>query len=215
MMIRKPRRFGSVPGQAPGNKDQHYRVRVLSRAEADALIGACSPRSRTGIRNRALIAVLYRAGLRISEALDLEPADIDPERGTIRVLEGKGHKPRTVGVDTGTIAALQRWTDARRQAGHRRGPLFCTRDGTRMSAQYARAMLHRMAAKAGIDKRVHPHGLRHTHAAELVDEGVPMPVIRDQLGHSSLAVTDRYLRDVAPGDVIATMRRRQWQEPGR
>jgi integrase len=57
--------------------------------------------------------------------------------------------------------------------------------------------------------------MRHTHAAELVSEGVPMPVIRDQLGHSSLAVTDRYLRDIAPAEVIATMQRRQWMEPGR
>jgi len=55
--------------------------------------------------------------------------------------------------------------------------------------------------------------MRHTHAAELVAEGVPMHVIRDQLGHSSLAVTDRYLRDIAPGEVIAVMRRRQWTEP--
>jgi site-specific recombinase XerD len=56
---------------------------------------------------------------------------------------------------------------------------------------------------AGLEKRVHPHGLRHTHAAELAREGVPINVIRDQLGHSSLAVTDRYLRDVAPADLIA------------
>ncbi len=82
-----------------------------------------------------------------------------------------------------------------------------------MSAQYVRAMLARMADRAGIDKRVAPHQLRHTHAAELVEENTPMPVIRDQLGHSSLAVTDRYLRDVAPGEVIAAMQHRTWTEP--
>jgi integrase len=72
----------------------------------------------------------------------------------------------------------------------------------------------RAAGKAGLERRVHPHRLRHTHAAELVAEGMPMPVIRDQLGHSSLAVTDRYLRGVAPREVIAAMQRRQWTEPG-
>ena len=76
-------------------------------------------------------------------------------------------------------------------------------------------MMRRAADHARIERRVHPHGLRHAHAAEPVAEGVPMPIIRDQLGHSSLAVTDRYLRDIAPGDVIAATQRRQWTEPGR
>jgi len=207
-------RLGSVPGQAPANKGRTFRAEVLTRAEADALIAACSPASRTGIRNRALLTVLYRGGLRISEALALRPADVDPARGTVRVMDGKGGKPRTVGLDAGAMAAVQRWADARRAAGIRRGPLFCTLAGGPVSAQYTRAMMGRAADHAGIERRVHPHGLRHTHAAELVAEGVPMPVIRDQLGHSSLAVTDRYLRDVAPGEVIAAMQRRQWTEPG-
>jgi integrase len=68
--------------------------------------------------------------------------------------------------------------------------------------------------EAGVDKRVHPHGLRHTLTAELVAEGQPITVIRDQLGLSSLAVTDRYLRNVAPGSVIAAMQKRDWTEPG-
>ena len=207
------KRLGSAPGQAPANKGKHYRAEVLTQTEVDALIAACSATSLTGVRNKALITILYRGGLRIAEALALRPANVDYERGTVRVMDGKGHKPRTVGLDPGALAIVQRWADRRRQAGIRSRTLLCTLDGGDLSHQYARAMLARVAAKAGIDKRVHPHGLRHTHAAELVDEGVPMPVIRDQLGHSSLAVTDRYLRDVAPGQVIAAMRKRQWQEP--
>jgi site-specific recombinase XerD len=205
--------LGSVPGQVPPNKGKRYRAEVLSRAEADALIAACSATSRTGIRNRAMITLLYRGGLRISEALALRPADVDPDRGTVRVMDGKGNKPRTVGLDPGAMATVQRWADKRREAGIRGRVLLCTLAGGPMSPQYARAMLARIAAKAGIERRVVPHQLRHTHAAELVAEGVPMPVIRDQLGHSSLAVTDRYLRNVAPGEVIAAMQRRQWAEP--
>jgi site-specific recombinase XerD len=73
-------------------------------------------------------------------------------------------------------------------------------------------MLKRISARAGLQKRIHPHGLRHSHAAELVAEGVPMTIIRDQLGHTSLATTDRYLRNVAPADVIAMGRGRTWNE---
>jgi integrase len=61
-----------------------------------------------------------------------------------------------------------------------------------------------------VERRVHPHALRHTYSAELAREGMPMNVLRDALGHSSLATTDRYLRDVAPVHVIETMKRREW-----
>ena len=133
----------------------------------------------------------------------------------MRIMDGKGHKPRTVGLEPGAMAAVQRWMDKRQQAGIRSRVLLCTLKGGPMSQQYVRAMLKRVAGYAEVDRRVVPHQMRHTHAAELVSEGVPMPVIRDQLGHSSLAVTDRYLRDIAPAEVIAAMQRRQWKEPGR
>ena len=121
------KRFGSVPEQVPVNAGKRYRAEVPARAEADALIAACSASSRTGIRNRALITILYRGeGLRISEALALRPADIDPERGTVRVMDGKGHKPRTVGLDPGAMATIQRWADKRGEAGIRGRVLLCT-----------------------------------------------------------------------------------------
>ena len=104
-------------------------------------------------------------------------------------MDGKGHKPRTVGLDPGAMATVQRWADKRREAGIRGRVLLCTLAGGPMSAQYARAMLARTAARTGIDRRVVPH--------QLVAEAVSMPVIRDQLGHSSLAVTDRYLRKLS------------------
>ena len=128
-------------------------------------------------------------------------------------MDGKGHKPRTVGLDPGAMATIQRWADKRSEAGIKGRTLLCTLHGGPMSQQYARATIRRAADHAGIDRRVVPHQLRHTHAAELVFEHVPMPVIRDQLGHSSLAVTDRYLRDIAPAEVIATMQQRKWTEP--
>ena len=185
---------------------------VLTEAEAIALIRACSTRAPTGVRNRALIAVLWRSGLRISEALALELRDVDLDAGSLRVRHGKGDRSRTVGVDEQTSALLARWIDRRRKLSPgARSPVFCTLDGGRIDPSYIRRLLPRLAAKAGIDRRVHAHGLRHTYAAELAREGTAINVIRDALGHTSLAVTDRYLRDVAPTHVIDTMRARRWE----
>ena len=73
-----------------------------------------------------------------------------------------------------------------------------------------RRLLPRLAARAGIEKRVHPHGLRHTHAAELAAEGKPLNLIQAQLGHASLATTDRYLCHIAPQQLIDAIRTREW-----
>jgi site-specific recombinase XerD len=184
---------------------------ILSEAEAIALLKACSTRAPTGVRNRALIAVLWRCGLRISEALSLELRDVNLDAGTVRVRHGKGDRSRTVGIDEQTTALLARWLDRRKQLSPgARAPIFCTLQGGRIDSSYIRRLLPRLARKAGIDRRVHAHGLRHTHAAELAREGTPINIIRDDLGHTSLAVTDRYLRDVAPQAVIDTIRARHW-----
>jgi site-specific recombinase XerD len=81
-----------------------------------------------------------------------------------------------------------------------------------MSDAYIRRLLKRLAAKAGIDKRVHAHGLRHTHAAQLRAEGVDIAIISRQLGHASITTTARYLDHLAPRAVIETMRSRSWPE---
>jgi site-specific recombinase XerD len=156
---------------------------------------------------------MYRGGLRVDEALSLKPSDVDPRTGSIRVLHGNGDKARVVAVDDGAMATVQRWIDTRRKLGIRTGRLFCTLHGGPVAAVYVRNLMKRLAAKAGVDKRVHPHALRHTHAAELSLEGVPVNVIQQQLGHSSLAVTDRYLRHVMPADVVAMGRARPRWEP--
>jgi site-specific recombinase XerD len=190
----------------PGhNRGQTLPAEPLTAEEVRALFQATN-RGDTGTRNRALLALLYGTGLRLGEALALRPADADLSSGTVRVLHGKGNKARTVGLDPGTAAHVQAWVDARRRLGHRNGKLFCRLDGGPWSPQAVREMLRRAREKAGLEKRVYPHGLRHTHAAELVAEGVPMDIIRDQLGHTSLAVTDRYLHHVAPRRVVDAMR---------
>jgi site-specific recombinase XerD len=203
---------GYLTGREPGNKGKTYPPEILTPEEVRALVRGCSNRAPTGVRNRALIVVLYRAGLRLHEALALTPRDVDAQRGTVNVRHGKGDKHRTVGMDPGAFALLERWLDVRRaqDIGPRRR-LFCTLAGEPVHDSYVRQLLHRLARKAAIDKRVHPHGLRHTHAAELVAEGTPLDIIRDQLGHDSLRTTDRYLRHVAPRERIERMRARAWE----
>ena len=106
---------------------------------------------------------------------------------------------------------LQRWLERRKALGiNGHKPVFCTLTGGNLQATYVRGLLKRLARKAGIEKRVHPHGLRHSHAFELAGEGVPLHVIQQQLGHSSLATTDRYIRHLNPLELIETMRSREW-----
>lgn len=165
-------RPGYHRGRIAPNKGRTYPPEVLTPDEAKALILACSNRAPTGIRNRALITVLYRGGLRLGEALALKPKDIDPSQGTITVLHGKGDQRRTVGLDPGAMAIVTRWLDKRKHLGlSPRVPLFSTLEGKALKPSYVRTLLPRLASKVGIEKRVHPHGLRHTHAYELMMEG--------------------------------------------
>lgn len=158
---------------------------------------------------------MWRGGLRVGEALALRAVDVDLAAGELRVLHGKGDRSRTVGVDPTAAALLEDWMDERSKWPRpRSGPLFCTftvgnGEGGPVSGSYVRAALARSAARAGIEKAVRPHGLRHTCAVELAREGVPVHVIRRMLGHSSLATTSRYIDHVAASDVVEVMRSRE------
>jgi site-specific recombinase XerD len=184
---------------------------VLSGPEVLALLAAVKGPRLTATRNRALLAVLYRSGLRISEALSLEPKDIDMAAGSIRVLFAKGGRARTVGVDPGALAILSEWLALRPQVGPKaRSPIFCGAGGGRLTGAYVPRLLPRLGRLAGVDKRVHAHGLRHTHAAELRSEGIDIGIISKQLGHVSIATTIRYLDHIAPRAVVEAVAGRTW-----
>ena len=184
---------------------------VLTEPEVRALLAACGEFSPVALRNRALIAVLYRSGLRISEALALEPKDIDLAAGQLRVLHGKGDRHRVVGIDPGAGAMVAAWVAERERVGLPvTTPLLSTMRGTRVTTAYVRRWMKQLAAKAGIAKRVHAHGLRHTHAAQLREEGFDIGIISKQLGHRSILTTIRYLDHVQPTAVIEAVRSRAW-----
>ena len=132
-----------------------------------------------GRRLRGLIVVLWRAGLRICEALALTEADLDPRRGSLLVRRGKGARRREVGIDDWAWEQLAPWLQARIQLPV--GPLFWFVNGpTRgrpWAAAAARSELRRVAREAGVRRRFAPHQLRHAHAVEIAREGVALLVI--------------------------------------
>ncbi len=214
-----PRPAVTLPGYRQGEHPPNYGMKlpaeILTPAEIRRLLDACARRGPSGLRNRALIVVLWRGGLRSAEALALELRDVDQEAGTVTIRHGKGNRRRVVGLDPPAFAVLERWLAVRRELGIPRGaPVFCMitngNRGRPMGAAYWREAIKKLGVKAGIEKRVHSHGLRHTHAVELMREGVPLLVIQRQLGHSSLQITQRYLDHLEPGEVVATMQARTW-----
>ena len=195
---------GTVTREAP-NKGKKYPAETLTPEEVHALLDGCSMRAPTGIRNRAMLLLMYRSGLRVSEVMALRPSDVNLGRHSIRVLHGKGDKATTRGFHPSVTDALARWIDTRRELGIKNGPLFCTLDGGHIHTQYARNLLKRLGAKAGIEKRVHPHGLRHTYAVELEQAGMPVTRISKLLGHSSISVTSRYLDHLSNDQAVAAL----------
>jgi integrase/recombinase XerD len=193
----------------PSNAGMTFPAEILNQDEARRLLLAPSSRAPTGVRNRALIAVMYGAGLRLAEMLALKPSDVDIDAASIRVLHGKGDVARFVGIDEGALVHVARWLDTRRAYGIKGRVLFCTLAGTALSPRYVRAMLNRMSDRVGIDKRVHPHGLRHTHAVELEQDGIHVSVIQQQLGHSNLNTTAIYLNHISPSARIDQIRHRR------
>jgi site-specific recombinase XerD len=173
---------------------------VLTVEEVQAVLKTCNLRYPTGVRDRALLGLMYRAALRVSEALDLAPGDVDHDRKLIRVMHGKGDKARVVVTTDDSLALLDAWLRVRPDYARPGSPLFCTLKGGRMDRNAVGRMLKRRAERAGITKRVHPHGLRHTAAAEWAVEGVPLPVIQAQLGHSNIATTSRYISHLTGQD---------------
>jgi site-specific recombinase XerD len=214
---------GRNAGQKPPNYGKRYPAVVLTREEIRALMKAFSRRGSAGMRNAAITALLYRSGLRINEALSAPLGDLDLDAGTFFVRFPKRDKmgrarPRTVGVDAETAALLERWLARRRALGiNARAPLFCqvqeARRGQPMNATGYRDALQRAAARAEIDKRVHPHGLRHSFAFDWVQEARPLNHLQAALGHRYLSTTAHYADHLNPRDMLDAMRGRDWDTP--
>jgi site-specific recombinase XerD len=201
---------GFHAGRPPLNKGIRYPADPPTVEEIVAVMRAAGD-GRHGRRLRGLIVVLWRAGLRIQEALALGESDLDRRRGALLVRCGKGGRRREVGMDEWAWEQLQPWMDLRLELPV--GPLFCVINGpTRgrpWSAAAVRADLRRTATTAGVRRRFAPHQLRHAHAVEMAHEGVPLIVIQRQLGHSNLGITSIYLQGIDNSEIIDAVHARR------
>jgi site-specific recombinase XerD len=201
---------GHWAGCVPPNKGLRYPADPPTVEEIILVMREAGPGPYAD-RLRGLIAILWRAGLRISEALALTETDLDPKTGSVLVRAGKGGKRRMVGMDHWAWEHVVRWTEHRIQLPV--GPLFCILAGpTRgrgWSATAARGELRRLAAQAGVRRRFAPHQLRHAHAIEMAHEGIPLPIIQRQLGHAHLGITSIYLQGIDTREIVDTVHHRR------
>ena len=168
--------------------------RTLSPSEAERLIEAASGLAPRDLRDRALVELLYGAGLRISEALGLERADVDVENRLLRCL-GKGDKERVVPIGRPAVETLTRYLARGRPYLERRPrpELFLNARGGALTRSGAFLILRRLAAVAGLEpERIHPHLLRHSFATHLLEGGADLRSVQEMLGHADLSTTELY-----------------------
>ena len=174
---------------------------TLSVAEVERLLDAAGsdepddPR----LRDRALLELLYAAGLRVSEALRLDLEDLSLEGAFVRVI-GKGDKERLVPIGEVAILVLRTWLEGQRAAivsehhvaAVRGGPVFVGDRGRRLARQQAWAGVKRAASTAGLSDRISPHTLRHSFATHLLEGGADLRIVQELLGHASISTTQLY-----------------------
>ncbi|MGO0122700.1 tyrosine recombinase XerC [Desulfothermobacter acidiphilus] len=174
--------------------------RVLYPAEAELLVTAPEGEEPLRLRDRALLEVLYGAGLRVSELEHLDLNDLDLERGELRVW-GKGGRERLALLHPLAVEALRAYLErgrprlARRQPrGEEETALFLNYRGTRLSSRGVRMLVAGYAARTGVKGKVTPHTFRHSFATHLLDGGADLRVVQELLGHKRLSTTQIYTR---------------------
>lgn len=195
------RRMGRIPrdpsrGLAFGRQPRRL-PKFLRGAEIEALMDA-PDQDPAGLRDRALLELLYASGLRASEAQALDLEDLDLEAGEVQVRHGKGGKERVALLGGKAIEAIQRYLEAGRPALAARAKtrgckaLFLNKFGSRLSDRGIRRTFDRYAALASAHLKITPHVLRHTFATHLLENGVDLRIVQELLGHASLSSTQIY-----------------------
>jgi integrase/recombinase XerD len=167
---------------------------TLTESDVDALLAAPDLTAALGLRDRAMLEVLYATGLRVSELVGLTASQVNLVQGLVRVF-GKGNKERLVPMGEEAIAWLERYLrDARPELakGQSCEALFLTRRAAGMTRHAFWHIIKRYAGVAGIDKHLSPHTLRHAFATHLLNHGADLRVVQMLLGHSDLSTTQIY-----------------------
>jgi integrase len=192
-------------------------IDIVSPTEFRAILDHISHRSKIGIRNRAALATMFFSGLRVGELIALRPRDVDLGALGVTVQSGKNGQRRIAPLISDAADIVHRWIDVRRELGvGANHPLFCTvsrgvgpvgvTPGAALSREYLNRALRRAASRAGVEKRVTPHTLRHSFAVLLDRRGVSVNSIRAALGHARLDTTQIYVSHLANHDVCEQVR---------
>ncbi len=177
-----------------GPRQEKHLPDFLPVDEMFALLDARRPGTALGIRDRAILELLYAGGFRVSELTGLRWKDLDLRDGQARVL-GKGSKERIVPIGRPALAALQAWIDVRPsllKGGKDPGALFLNARGGPLTPRSVARILESASREVGLLRRVHPHAFRHSFATHMLDGGADLRDIQELLGHSRLSTTQRY-----------------------
>jgi integrase/recombinase XerD len=165
---------------------------VLTEDEQEHLLKQANPRYPTGERNQTMLRLMLNTGLRLAEVTALKWRDIDLTTGKLMVRQGKGAKDRTLWVAEADIDRLRGWRERQATACGTCEYVFTTLEGAPLGHRYVQRMVKRYAAKAGIDKNISPHTLRHSFATDLYRETSKIRLVQKVLGHSDLSTTMIY-----------------------
>jgi tyrosine recombinase XerC len=167
----------------------------LDEDEVERLLTSPDPQDPAGLRDRAILEVLYSTGMRIGELAAVSLDDVDL-LGEVLKARGKGKKERLVPLGTPAVHALRDYLACRESFGGRgrrsRTALFLNKGGTRLSDRGIRRLFHKYARRAGLPARATPHTLRHSFATHMLNRGADLRSVQELLGHSSLASTQIY-----------------------
>jgi integrase/recombinase XerC len=159
------------------------------------LLDAPTKGSTFGARDRAILEMLYSAGLRVSELTGLDLEDVDIDAGLVKV-RGKGKRERLAVVGKPAISALRKWLDRRAKLvavrARPQAALYLNKNGTRLTSRSVGRLLQKYLAVAGLGAEASPHTLRHSFATHLLDRGADIRAVQELLGHRSLATTQIY-----------------------
>ena len=163
---------------------------VLNVDEASKLLSIPNPRYPTGLRNLAMMTIMLNIGLRVSEVSNLKPGNINLTESKLRVVNGKGGVDRDLTIPNGyTSEVLKNWKQIRPKGEY----FFCTLKGGQVSTRYIHLAVKRYVLKAGINKNVSPHTMRHSFATEFYRQTKDLETLRMILGHSNILTTQIYV----------------------
>ncbi|MGA1790155.1 MAG: site-specific tyrosine recombinase/integron integrase [bacterium] len=163
----------------------------LTIDEVVSLLNAPGSDHKLGLRDRAILELLYATGIRVSELVALDEGLVNYKEGIIRVM-GKGKKERLVPFGSKAKEALEIYLDSKSEGQVWQRPLFQNFRGGRLSTRSVHRLVKKYAGKTALKKGLSPHSIRHTFATHLLESGADLRVIQELLGHSSLSTTQRY-----------------------